>query len=84
MMFQKIFTKTNAKRGVFSILRIYGMLCLALFLLQDFLLYHPSSDPEFAETLLANPKVQTVSLPTDDGNSVGRIAGSGSCFVLYF
>lgn len=60
------------------------MICLILFVFQNFLLFHPSSDPELAESLDTNTEIRTVSLATEAGKTVGRITGSGSCLVMYF
>lgn len=64
--------KLLAKKVVLSALRIYFVLCVALYFLQDYLLYHPSSDTELALAIDSNPGVTETKIPTADGFSVGR------------
>ena len=64
--------KALAKKAAYSALRIYLLLCVALYFLQDHPLYHPSSDTELALAIDSNPNVVETKIPTPDGATVGR------------
>lgn len=64
--------KVLAKKAAWSALRIYLLLCIGLYFLQDHLLYHPSSDAELDQALDSNPNIVETKIPTEDGGTVGR------------
>ncbi len=68
--------KAFLKKIAYSALRIYVVLCVALFFLQDHLLYHPSSDAELALAIDSNPNVAETRIPTADGFTAGRSTGT--------
>ena len=68
--------KLLAKKAALSALCIYFVLCVALFFLQDHLLYHPSSDAELALAIDSNPNVVETRIPTAVGFTAGRSTGT--------
>lgn len=68
--------KLLAKKVALSALRVYFVVCVALYFFQDHLLYHPSWDTELALAIDSNPNVTETKIPTADGFTAGRSTGT--------